>query len=72
MKDEKLSLVDSKPFAIEKEIKTYDIKDLLKNSSKEVKDLWEKINQKINKSDFERTKFIDRKYYRWDYFWGWQ
>jgi len=63
---ESINLVSKSPVIsnVGKEIKNYGIKDLLKNSNKQIKDLWDKINQKINILDFERTKFIDRKSYR--------
>ena len=49
---------------VNKEIKIYGINDLLKKSSNDIKNLWEKINKKILFSEFEETKFIDKKLYR--------
>ena len=49
---------------VNEEIKTYDISDLLENSSKRTKGLWDTINQNLSNSDFAGTTFIDRKAYR--------
>jgi hypothetical protein len=48
---------------VSKEIKTYDTSDLLSKSSSEVKKLWQRLNQRINKSDFQNTKLINKQNY---------
>ncbi len=48
---------------VSKEIKTYDTSDLLSKSSSEVKKLWQRLNQRISKSDFQSTKLINRQNY---------
>ena len=53
---------------VSKEIKTYDTSDLLSKSSSKVKKLWERLNQRINKSDFQNTKLVNKqKYIRFCY-----
>ena len=49
---------------VTKEIKVYDLNDLLSDSSKDIKYLWDLLNEKISNSNFYNTKFIDRKNYR--------
>lgn len=49
---------------VNKEIKVYNLKKLLKNTSKITKILWEKIDHKLIPSEFIGTKYIDRKSYR--------